>query len=57
MALQLTTAVRTGTIGRPRRTIVAAPTACTSVAVTSTQARATATSTAGGWCVASLACS
>ena len=57
MALQLASAVRTGTIGRPRRTIVATPTACSSIAVPSTQARTTTTSTAGGWCVASLVCS
>ena len=57
MALQFTTAVRAGTIGRPRRTIVATPTSCSSIAVASPQARATAASTTGGWCVASLASS
>ena len=58
MALQFSTAVSSGAIGRPRHSIVATPTACTSVAVTSTQARTAAatSSTAGGWSVASLVC-
>ena len=54
LALQLAPAVPTGTIGRPRRSIVATPTACTSIAVASTQARTSTASTTGGWCVASL---
>ena len=43
--------VRTGTIGRPLRTVAATRTAWTSTAAASTRAR-TASSTTVGWCVA-----
>lgn len=52
MVRRSTSVIPTGTIGRLQRSILAAPTACTSTVATSFQALAAATSTSGGWCVA-----
>ena len=49
-----TSVIPSGTIGRLRRTVVSTPTTCTSSVAASTQAQTTATSTTGGWFVASL---
>ena len=57
MVRRCTIVARTGAIGRPRRTVASTRTACTSTVNSSTQARATTTSTTVTWCVASLASS
>ena len=55
MARRSATVIPAGAIGPLLGTIVASPTSCTSAVAASTQAQTTTASTAGGWCVASLA--
>ena len=55
MVRRSTAVIPTGTIGRLRRAVAAAPTPWASAVAASTQARTSASSTTGVWRVASLA--